>query len=310
MAEPTPLLDAIAVRRDPDHPGRWRSTVPDTWATPNGMHGGVLAAVLINAARAELDDPELRLRSAHISFRAVPSSYELVIEPVVARRGGITAHLDVTIGGSDQAGGSPAASGQVLFTRDRPSASYLDGEQPAAPPVDELAAGPAPGTAIFPPGLGRVTPPAIFDHLELVGVEGRYPWEPGWVPGPARHLRWARYRAPIAGAESIADGSTAEPAAGPDPILLVPLSDFPAAALWVKFGLDQPFHFVTSLEYSISFLELPQSEIVLTDIRARSMADGYLFTETDLWCEGRLVAVSTQTMLVRSAPALESAPPG
>ncbi len=302
MAEPTPLLDAIAVRPDPDDPGRWRASVPTTWATPNGMHGGVLAAVLLNAARAELADPELTLRSAHISFRAVPSSYELVIEPVLARRGGITAHLDVTIRGVDQPGGTPAASGQVLFTRDRPSESYLDGEQPAAPPVHEMGPGPAPGSTIFPPGLGPATPPAIFDHIELVGVEGRYPWEPGWAPGPARHLRWARFRAPV-NATGRADRTD------PDPILLVPLSDFPAAALWVKFGPDQPFHFVTSLEYSISFLEPPRSEVVLTDIRARSMADGYLFTETDLWCEGRLVAVSTQTMLVRSAPPPQAPPP-
>jgi len=286
MTAPIAFDVATAVARDPAHPSRWLAHVPPSWATGVGMHGGVLASVLLRAARAELDDGDLVLRSAQVSFRAAPSSFDLVVEPLVARRGGLTAHVDVSARSVDQP--DPAVVARVLFARPRDVVGYVDAEPPDVQPIDAVP----PRTLDLPANSPLAVPP-IFDHLELIETGGAFPWQPDWQPGPAHYRRWNRYRAP---APRDADG-------GLDPLLLVPFADFPAAAVWVRFSPDEPLHFVTSLELTMYFLEPPQDDAVLADIRARVMTDGYVMTETDLWSAGRLVATSTQLMLARPGPA-------
>jgi hypothetical protein len=176
---------------------------------------------------------------------------------------------------------------QVLFGRRRELVGYRDAVMPDVPPIEASA-----GRTFAPPPGGPLPVPPIFDHLELVETDQPFPWQPGWQPGPAIYRRWNRYRMPV---ERDADGRL-------DPLLLVPFADFPAAAVWVRFGPDEPFHFVTSLELTMYFLEDPQDDVVLADIRARTMIDGYVMTETDLWSAGRLVATSTQLMLARPGP--------
>jgi acyl-CoA thioesterase len=284
MTEPIAFDVATAVTREEASPS-YAAHVPASWATGVGMHGGVLATVLLRAARAELDDDELVLRSASVSFRNPPSSFDLVIDPVVARRGGLTAHVDVTARSIDQA--EPAAAARVLFARRRDAAGYSDAQPPAVPTIEQCA-----GRTFQLPANGPLPTPPIFEHLELIETGSSFPWQSDWRPGPAHYQRWNRYRAPVA-----------SPGGRLDPLLLVPFADFPAAAVWVRFSPDEPMHFVTSLELTMYFLEDPRDEAVLADIRARVMHDGYVMTETDLWSAGRLVATSTQLMLARPGPA-------
>jgi acyl-CoA thioesterase len=138
---------------------------------------------------------------------------------------------------------------------------------------------------------GLLTPPPLFDHLEVKTAFGQLPWEDSWTPDQQRrHARWARYvRAP-----RLADGTF-------DPVALFPLADLPGPAIWQQFGPDEPMLFFMSLDLSLNVLEPVTDEWILTDIRARRLGDGHALVETDLWSAGRLVATSAQTMLVRTA---------
>lgn len=282
-----PFADATAVHRDRDVSGRWLAHVPPGWNSPGGIHGGMLTAALLRAVRADLDDDGLWLRTAHVSFRERPEGHDLVVDVDQVRRGGITAHLEATVRGADQA--APAATVTTLFTRRRAgTAAYLDAAPPEVPAPEGCEAPPEAATRAASP----LPWPPFFDHIELRPAFGRFGWEEGWTPeGGAHYARWNRYRVPVADVSGAVD-----------PLAVLPFADLPGAAVWARFGPGDPTHGVTSLEMTTHFLEAPADEWMLTDIRARWMGDGYVHTETDVWCAGRLVAVSSQLMLVRVFP--------
>lgn len=284
-ANPSRFADATAVRRDPDVEGRWRADVPPGWNSPGGIHGGVLAATVLRAVRDAVGDPGLRLRSAHVSFRSPPTDPALVIDVDVARRGGITAHVDATARGASQ--DSPSTVLTTLFTRDKLDDEYLDARRPEAPGPDESVPWRGASDAFDGP---TVAVPPVFDHLDMRSADGGDEYSGPDAPFGRRAyaIRWSRYRTPVADERGRID-----------PLMLVPISDFPGVAVWSRYRPDEPFSFVTSLEYQIHFLEDPTDEWILGEVRARWMGDGYAWTETDLWSGDRLVGISTQMMLLR-----------
>ena len=155
-----------------------------------------------------VDDPGLRLRSAHVSFRSPPTDPHLVIDVDVARRGGITAHLEATARGASQE--APSTVVTTLFTRDKFEDDYLDAVHPDAPPADEAVAWAGASDAFADAPLTR---PPVFDHIEMRSADGGDAYSgPGLAPrqaglrlpvGPlplADRRRLRRHRPPHAGA--------------------------------------------------------------------------------------------------------------
>jgi acyl-CoA thioesterase len=285
VSGPDTFAGATAVRPDPDVAGRWHADIPPGWNSPGGIHGGVLAATILRAVCAEVGDPGLRLRSAHVSFRSPPTDPRLVIDVAIARRGGITAHVEATARGAAQT--DPSTVLTTLFTRDKAVDSYLDAVVPDAPGPDECVSWHGASDTFTESPLPS---PPVFDHLEMRSADGGADHSGPYAPIGRRAFayRWSRYRVPLADA----DGAI-------DPLMLVPIADFPGVAVWSRYEPDDTFTFVTSLEFDIHFLEDPTDEWVLGEVRSRWMGDGYAWTETDLWSAGRLVGVSSQMMLLR-----------
>lgn len=285
MSGPDTFAGATAVWRDPEVDGRWRADIPPGWNSPGGIHGGVLAATILRAVREAVDDPGLRLRSAHVSFRSPPTDPALVIDVDIARRGGITAHVDATARGEAQ--DSPSTVITTLFTRDKLEDSYLDAAYPDVPGPDECVSWQGASDAFDGPTVAR---PPVFDHLDMRSADGgdAYTGPDAPLGKRAYAIRWAQYRVPVADASGWID-----------PLMLVPISDFPGVAVWSRYRRDEPFSFVMSLEFEIHFLEDPIDEWIMGEVRSRWMGDGYAWTETDLWSGGRLVGISTQMMLLR-----------
>lgn len=285
MSGPDTFGAATAVNSDPEVPGRWHAAIPPGWNSPGGIHGGVLAATILRAARETVDDPGLWLRSAHVSFRSPPSDPSIVIDVEVARRGGITAHLEATARGVSQ--DSPSTVVTTLFTRDKLDDTYLDAPYPDAPPPDAAVSW-AGATDTFT--ASPMPKPPVFDHLEMRSAEGGDAFSGPDAPLGRRAFayRWSRYVCPVA-----------DPAGAIDPLMLVPIADFPGIAVWSRYREDDTFTFVTSLELDIHFLEAPTDEWILGEVRSRWMGGGYAWTETDLWSGDRLVGVSSQMMLLR-----------
>jgi hypothetical protein len=282
------FVDATAVTREPHHPDGFRASIPEGWSSPFGLHGGVFAATVARAAAEAHHVDGLTLRSVQARYLDRPSSNELLIDTEVLRTGGISAFVEA----------SARAVGQdrrclrlgALFTREKEAAGYLDATPPDVPPVEACTVEPIFRT---PPAGGddgvAMTPPPLFDQLEIRPALGKLPWEDGWEPGqPARYVRWGRFveRPELAGG-------------GIDPLCMLVYADLPAPALWVRLRPEDPFHTMVSLELSFHVLERPTEEWLCCESRARWMGDGYVFTETDIWSGSRLCAASSQMMLVR-----------
>jgi acyl-CoA thioesterase len=277
------LVDATRVIADDVDPHRWHAQLDDGWDTPGGVHGGVLVATGIRAALAGVARPDLEVRVAHSVFLA-PPSHDLFFDVTVLRQGRGSAHVRAL--GTCARQQHPAIDLTVVLTSDRTSPSLPAGDAPEVPPPDELTSsegGPLRGA----PGVDAS--PRLFDHLDVRTALGKLPWDDGWQPdqGP-RHVRWARYRH----RPTLPDGRY-------DPLALSPLADLPGPAIWQQFSRDEPMLFFMSLDMSLQVLEPVTDDWVLTDIRARRLADGHACVETDLWSAGRLVATSSQMMLIR-----------
>lgn len=291
MVEAEDFTDASAVAVDPAVPSRWRCVLRPSWDTPRGLHGGMVTVAGLRAILAEIDDPGLVLRSSRTLFLEPPDR-DLCIDVRDVRRGGLTAHVEAVLHGGDPT--HPSAIVTALAGRARPSDDYQDSPVPDVAAWDALASDPTFGDAAQDPFF-----PPLFAHFDSRIARGVLPFDPAWAPGQeARFCRWHRYHLP----PRTASGAL-------DPLSIVPFADLPAPAMWVRFGPDEPFYAPVSLDLQIHYLEPPTDEWILSDARARHLGDAYVVTETDLWSGGRLVAISSQTMLARALPPLSSDQP-
>jgi acyl-CoA thioesterase len=280
-AGPPSFVDVTAVEPVSGVPGRFAGRLPPDWNTPVGVHGGMLVGIATRAGLAGLAREDLRIRALHALFLA-PPTHDLTFDVETIRQGRGSAHVRVTATDGD---GTPALDLTMVLTSDRPSPAFLDATPPDVPPAHELPS--VPGGSAGAPGV--LTPPPLFDHLEIRTAVGIPPWSPNWVPDqPGRHVRWSRWNvAPRSDRDAY------------DPLSLLPMADLPGPSIWQRFGPDEPMMFFMSLDLSLRFLETVTDEWILTDIRARRMGEGHVHVETDLWSAGRLVATSAQTMMVR-----------
>jgi acyl-CoA thioesterase len=282
---PDSFVTATSVASDDVDPHRWHAHLDPGWDTPGGVHGGVLVATAVRAALTAVARPDLTLRVAHAVFLA-PPSHDLFFDVTVLREGRGSAHVRAL--GTCAREQHPAMDVTLVLTADRASPTLVERTAPEVPRPEHLTrseGGPMGGAT----GL---TPPPLFDHLEVFGAIGRLPWQDGWTPYEGtRHVRWARY----VDRPSLDDGTY-------DPLALLTLVDLPGPSIWQQFGPDEPMLFFMSLDLSLNLLEPVTDDWILTDIRSRRLGDGHAFVETDLWSAGRLVATSAQTMLVRTLP--------
>jgi acyl-coenzyme A thioesterase PaaI-like protein len=282
------LLAATACTPDPSVEQRWHARLDASWDTPMGVHGGVLATVGAQALRAAADDPSLILRTLRVLFLEPPPR-DAVLDATVLRRGGSSAFVRAVLHGGDPA--SPAAEISGVLTRDRDGIEWLDAGPPEVDPPEMRRSLAERIAQAVPSGPSGVLPP-LFTHLDERGVLGHLPWDDGWVPDqPARYARWYRWSE----APRRADGTL-------DPIGLLPLADLPGPAIWVRSAPDGPVVGGISLDMGVHLLDDPGEEWILADTRARYVGRGNVVAETDLWSGDRLVAVSTQTMLLRVIP--------
>src|SRR6185312_7584711 len=85
-----------AVRADPDVPGRYHVTLPNSWdyLLPSG---GVVMTCALRAAEAHVADPALRLVSATTIFASPIHPGALIVDVHVIRRGHATAQVRVSL---------------------------------------------------------------------------------------------------------------------------------------------------------------------------------------------------------------------
>jgi acyl-CoA thioesterase len=78
---------ARATAVEPLGDGAWRATCDGAWATQLGANGGYLAALILRAMAAELDDPAREARSLTCHYLRPPAEGELRLDVEVERSG-------------------------------------------------------------------------------------------------------------------------------------------------------------------------------------------------------------------------------
>jgi len=147
-------------------PGRYAAAIDPGFNGPVAPNGGVLAAVMIRAAEAELrpDRPPARSISAH--FLSAPAQGAVELHVTVLRAGRRVSFVDVRMLQHERL----VAQATVIVSRAREATwTSASAGPPPAPPAEQVA--PVDGSQI--PGR-----PPIFDRLEMRPVFG-----PGFLVG-------------------------------------------------------------------------------------------------------------------------------
>lgn len=262
-------------------PGLYRVVLPDAWNFRNPS-GGVLMTAALRAARVELGEPELSVRSATTLFSSVVLAGALEISVRVIRRGSVTAQLQATLRNAGSA--EPGLDVIATFGRDRDSGpSFVDAERPAVPAPLEC------------PVLRHLTPvarhfdPPIFHNLEVRLAHGHPWWDEAWPPGRARLARWMRYEVP----QRLESGAV-------DPLCLPPLVDMMPPSAIQKLGPGFTPFVAPSLDLTVHFFTPGVSDWLLVDTHTRLAQAGYGSADVHVWDEeGTLVGFATQMWMFR-----------
>ena len=118
------------VRPDPDAPGRYHLTLPNSWdyLLPSG---GVVMTCALRAAEAHVADPALRLVSAPAVFASPIHPGALVADVHVIRRGHATAQVRVILRHAQEKTGEPGLELVVTFMRERKGPDVIGTAFPA-----------------------------------------------------------------------------------------------------------------------------------------------------------------------------------
>lgn len=239
--------------------------------------GGVVVTAALRAAAAAVGDPAFKLLSATATFCEPIAPGPLVIEPRVLRRGGSAVQVRTAL----HAPGSLGCEVAATFARDREGPDVI-----ALPPPTV----PAPADALDLTGPGAaLTRLPFFANLDVRLAEGTPLWAPGFAAGPARHLRWFRYKVPQR------DGATL------DRLALPPIVDTMPAALSQALGPGEYRFYAPSVDLTLHVVDDTEREWLLAAATIGRARAGWATARIDLWDDaGRYLAFGCQTMYLRT----------
>ncbi len=246
--------------------GRWQAEIADAWSGPPGPNGGFVAALILRAIRAEVDDPDRLPRSLTIHYLRPPRDGEITIEVEVVRSGRTATNCGARL---IQEGRTMCSALAVLSGGFEPAADW------AAP------APRAPSPETLEPLDTSFLPPRIFSQLEMRMVFGEIPFtgaEDGVAGG------WTRTRLP----------------APLEPELIAMYADswWPAPFPRLAGPVLAP-----TLDLTIHFRGRPSAgerEHVLGRFTSSTSAEGFFEEDGKLWSAGgTLIAQSRQLALIR-----------
>jgi acyl-CoA thioesterase len=247
-----------AVRRTGD--GTFEAEIPDQrWWVATGPHGGLVAAIVVNALTEELGDPGRPPRSLTIHYPAAPGVGKLQIAVRVERVGRTIAYLSARA----EQEGRVVALALAAFSSAFPGPAFQTASMPDLPPPEEIEARRLPGAPAFTRN---------FDYRFAIGgapfQEAEHTTTGGW-------LRLSEPR-PL------------------DAALAAVYTDaWPPAVFWRLSN----FAIVPTIDLTVHFRELPEAydDFVLATFDSRREHDGMWEENGELWSrDGRLLVQSRQ----------------
>jgi acyl-CoA thioesterase len=259
-----------AVRREDTE--RFSLDVDHSSFIARGPNGGYIAAVLLRALQERIDDlpggADARpARSLTVHYPAPPGVGPAVIRTEIIRAG----RSLVTCAARLEQDDKPMASALAAFSPAWPGEPWSDLSAPSAPPADGLS-------------YGRVVRPPLpfLDYWEHRFTRGRNVD----VNGPAETQGWIRL-------------ATSEPIDAP---VVAAMTDAFPPATFTRAEAPNP---VPTVDLTIHFrvglatAALEPDSWVLGNFRTRTVADGFLEEDGELWtANGTLLAQSRQLAIM------------
>jgi len=264
VAAPADFRTDTAV--EPLAPGRWAATIRESWSGPPGPNGGYVAALLLRAIAAEVDDPAREPRSLTIHYLRPPQDGPVEIAVTVERSGRSASTCTARM---EQEGKVTCIAICVL-------APDFDAAAAMSTPAPQV-----PGPEAIEPLDTSFLPPRIFDQLEMRMVFGGMPFSSSEA---AESGGWIRTKTP----------------APLEPELIAMYTDcwWPAPFPTV----DGPF-LAPTLDLTIHFRGRPpagEREHVLGHFTTSTADRGFFEEDGRVWAaDGTLLAQSRQLALIR-----------
>lgn len=245
----------------------FRARIDGGWWIVRGPNGGYLAAILVNAFKAVVDDPERRLRSLTIHYTRPPVEGPADIDVSIERAG----RTLTTATARMLQGGKLMAIAIAALATDREGESFTDLVMPAIAPPDELPS--------LPPQPTDIPMRARYDTRWGIGTP---PLEGAASSGSAEVGGWIR----------LAEG-------GPvDDALVAALTDAWLPAVFTRLAERNP---VPTVDLTVHFRESApeRDEWCLVRFRTNVLTRGFLEEDGEIWsADGRLLAQSRQLGLL------------
>jgi len=276
------LAADTAVTPDPDVPGRYHLTLPDSWdyLLPSG---GVVMTCALRAANVHVADPTIRLASATTIFASPMHPGRLVADVHVIRRGGNTVQLRVVLRHVQEKDGQPGLELIATFARDRRGADVIGVATPALALADARSIDD--GASNNPHTRLR-----FFHQRDARLADGGAFWRPEFREGPARYARWFRYKVP----QRDADGRL-------DRLALPPLIDTMPTALHRAIGPGNYRFYAPSLDLTVYTIDDTTREWVLIVTTVKRAKGGWAIGDCEVWDdEGTFLAYGTQAMYLNT----------
>jgi acyl-CoA thioesterase len=250
--------------------GVWEATISDRWAVPRGPNGGYIAATMLQALTAAVDDPARAPRSLTLHYLRPPAAGQGAQIHVTVERAGRTL---TSLSARMLQGGRTMVLALAAFAADFPTAADYATPAPAVgpPPAELHTLTPAPGV------------PEIALRTAMAPIFGPAPMTRGDEAVVGGWLRLAEPRA----ADAIAVAFYAD-AWLPAPFAVL---DAPAPAPTV----DLTIHFRTRLPHPAMAVDAP----VLARFSSSTSHGGYFEEDGAIWApDGTLLAQSRQLALL------------
>lgn len=142
--------------------GRFEGRVDEGWWIERGPNGGYVAAIILRALTAALEDAARTPRSLTVHFTAAPAAGAVEIATRVERSGGSLSTLSARMVQS----GRLVALALAAFSSPRAGPEYADGSPPAVRPPD----------SIEPLAGSEGAAPAMLERFDFRPAVGGYPF--------------------------------------------------------------------------------------------------------------------------------------
>lgn len=244
--------------------GSFEADIDPGWWITRGPNGGYVAAILLRAFSAAIDDPERTPRSFTTHFTSAPTRGAVRIETSIERSG----RSLTTVSGRMRQGGRLCAVGLAAFSRTRTGLEFQHRTRPEVPAPERCD--------------------RLIAESEAITIRERYEQRP--VPAADTGLRaggWIRLR----------DGAPADAAQ-----VAAFLDAWPPPTLErARSRPGNPLPGLPTLELTIHFrsrLPLPDArpeDFYLTLFRSQTARDGFVEEDGEIWSrDGVLIARSRQ----------------